>query len=283
MTAQDIARRVAIDFQSVSPAALRLVGLLGQSSLSNEEVVEVLKLDTSLTAKLLRACNSPSMGFAEPVGSVNQAILLLGHHEILRMVLALTFGDRLARPLSGYAVEAEELWRHSLMVAVAAEAISREAREAHLDASLAFTGGLLHDIGKLGMDQALDQPTQAAVRYLVAEHGQSRVAAERKILGTDHAEIGGCLLSLWNFPEQIIEGVANHHAPRIDPSPGFSGFLCVANWLAHIAGSAPGWDAYALKAPEEVEQSFGLTAQKVEGLVLTVRESFERAESLIKL
>ena len=276
-----MASKVAVMFQAVSPVALRLVGLLEKSGLPNEEIVNLLKHDTLLTAKLLRACNSPSLGFAEPIGCVDQAVLLLGHQEILRMVLALAFGEALARPLEGYAVEATELWCHSVVVGLASEVIAQETAALHVDQAIAFTAGLLHDIGKMAITQALTADRQAAIRYRIAELGNSRIEAERAVLGTDHAEVGGCLLSLWRLPEQIVEAVANHHEPISRPCCQLSALLCLANCVAHLAGSAPGWEAYAINPRGELAAAFALSPEKLEILVIKVREAAQRAEFLM--
>jgi putative nucleotidyltransferase with HDIG domain len=279
MTAWAMASK-ATNLAAVSPAALKLIGLLDQPDIANEDVVEVLKYDTVLTAKLLRVCNSPSLGFVETVGSVDQAVLLLGYKQILHFVLALALGDALAVPMAGYAVAENELWRHSLMVAVAAETLCRQEPGLNADPATAFTAGLLHDIGKIAMNQALTAECQMAVRYRIAEHAASRVEAERAVLGTDHAEVGGYLLSLWRLPEGIVEGVANHHAPLVEPRGRLSVVVYLANCLAHLAGSAPGWEAYALKTDSRVAGALELTPEKLEGLVLQVRESCEQAQPL---
>src|ERR1043166_2291335 len=103
MTAKEMVAR-AKDLPPVSPAALKLVSLLDQPSISNEDVVTVLKHDSVLTAKLLRACNSPIFGFEEPVASVDQAVLLMGHQQILQVVLSLTFSSAMSVAMPGYAV-----------------------------------------------------------------------------------------------------------------------------------------------------------------------------------
>jgi putative nucleotidyltransferase with HDIG domain len=280
MTAKEIASKAA-NLAAVSPSVLKLIGMLKQSGLANEDVVEVLKHDTVLTAKLLRACNSPSLGFDEPISSVNQAVLLLGYQQILQMVLALTFRETLIAPLSGYAVEANELWRHSLIVAVACELVSHSRPGLNAEPAMAFTAGLLHDIGKLAINQTLTPESQAAIRYRIAEHGASRLEAERGVLGTDHAEVGGCLLNFWRLPEEIVEAVANHHDPVLEPRCRLSSVVYLANCLAHLAGSAPGCEAYALKMQSRVTTAFELTPETIEGLVVQVRESYERAESLM--
>ena len=237
MIAKEIAGKAATQ-ALVSPAALKLMGLLEQTEVGNQEVVEVLKHDPILTAKLLRACNSASLGFAEGISSVDQAVFLLGFLRILHMAQVLALGDALAVPMPGYAVAANELWRHSVMVAVAAELLSQIGPAPGANPAIAFTAGLLHDIGKLALSQELTAERQASIRYRVAEHGESRIEAEREVLGADHAEVGGCLLSLWRLPQMIVEGVANHHAPVAQPRGRLSAVVYLANCLAHLAGSA---------------------------------------------
>jgi len=280
MTAEEMASKT-MNLAAVSPAALKLIGLLKESELANEDVVGALKQDMALTARLLRVCNSASLGLGGTVGSVDQAVLLLGYQQILRLVLSLALGDALAAPMPGYAVAANELWRHSLIVAIAAENITLRASGLDTDPAIAFTAGLLHDIGKLAMNPALTAECQAAIRQRIAEDGASRVEAEREVLGADHAQVGGCLLRLWRLPERIVEGVAHHHAPVAEPRGRLSAVVYMANCLAHLAGSAPGWEAYALKINSPVAATFDLTPERLDGLVLRVCESCERAESLM--
>src|ERR1700743_384439 len=153
MTAYELVAKVK-NLPPISQAALQLVNLLDEPAVSNEDVEQVLKDDNALTAKLLGALTSPYLGLEEPVSSVDQAVLILGHHQILHIVLTLAFGGAMAVPLTGYAVEANELWRHSLTSATAAEFLVSNAFDLNVDPPVAFTVGLLHDIGKLVLNQA---------------------------------------------------------------------------------------------------------------------------------
>jgi putative nucleotidyltransferase with HDIG domain len=218
MTATELVNKVK-NLPPVSNAALRLVSLLEQPEVSNDEVVQALKCDNVLTAKLLRACNSPYFGLDEPVSSVDQAVLILGHQQILHIVLTLAFGSAMVVPMPAYAVEANELWRHSLITATAAEIVADSFPKLNVDTPVAFTVGLLHDIGKLVLSQALTVEFQAEVRQLVEHEKYSRVEAEKKVIGTDHAEVGAQLLQSWHLPEEIVEAVANHHHPVLKPRP----------------------------------------------------------------
>ena len=280
MTARELILQLK-DLPPVSPTALKLAGLLNRATQHNEDIIEVLRYDSALTARLLRACNSSWLALHEPVASVDQAVLLLGHQEIIRFVLALGCGGALRKPLPGYAVEQGELWRHSLAAALAAERIAAAA--GHFEPAVAFTAGLLHDIGKLVLHQALTPEAQAAIRKRIEEGTDARVEAEKGVLGTDHAEVGASLLRHWRLPDAIVEGVAHHHDPAITPTLGLSAVVHVANCLSHLLGEAPGWDAFAIRAQEPVVEALGLSAEGIEQIVISIHESLQLTDQSLAI
>jgi putative nucleotidyltransferase with HDIG domain len=282
MTAYELVAKVK-NLPPISQAALQLVNLLDEPAVSNDDVVQVLKYDNVLTAKLLRACNSPYFGLEEPVSSVDQAVLILGHHQILHIVLTLAFGGAMAVPLVGYAVESNELWRHSLTAATAAEFIVTDGVDINIDPHVAFTIGLLHDIGKLVLGQVLTPENQTNIRALIADKKNSRWEAEAVVLGTDHAEVGGALLQVWNLPEEIIEGVAHHHQPVVDPEPKLSAVAHLANYVAHRLGSAPGLESYAALVDMRVAEAFSLTPARIETITDGVKTSCDRVDQLMSM
>jgi putative nucleotidyltransferase with HDIG domain len=281
MTAPEIIARVK-NLPPVSQAALKLVNLLEQAAISNDEIVHVIKCDNVLTAKLLRACNSPYFGLDEPVASVDQAVLMLGHQQILHIVLTLAFGGAMVVPMPGYAVEASELWRHSLLTATAAEIVAGSG-ELNVEAPVAFTVGLLHDIGKLALSQAITPEFQIEIRQLVEQQGCPRTDAEKKIMGADHSEVGACLLKSWNLPEDIVEAVANHHHPVCLPRPRLSLVAHMANCLAHLAGSAPGWDGFAVRVDPDAIKTLNLDEARLEAMVAEVRDAYDRVDQFMNM
>jgi len=282
MTAYELVAKVK-NLPPISQAALQLVNLLDEPAVSNEDVVQVLKYDNVLTAKLLRACNSLYFGLEDPVSSVDQAVLILGHHQILHIVLTLAFGGAMAVPLAGYAVESNELWRHSLTAATAAEHMANNGIDMNADPHVAFTVGLLHDIGKLVLGQVLTPEHQTNIRALVEDRRNSRWEAEKVVLGTDHAEVGGALLRSWNLPEEIIEGVSNHHSPVVDPDPKLSVLSHLANCLAHRISPSPGLETYATFVDLKVAEAFSLTPARIESFTEEVRAACDKVDQLINL
>jgi putative nucleotidyltransferase with HDIG domain len=274
MTANELVAKVK-NLPPVPNAALRLIGLLDTTDTSNDDVVQVIRCDNVLTAKLLRACNSPYFGFSDPVASVDQAVLVLGHQQILHIVLTLAFGSAMATPLPGSATDSNDLWHHSLTTAMAAEVVVNSGLDLNVEAPVAFTAGLLHDIGKLVMGQVLDAGQQSAILGHISLNGVPRVEAERAILGTDHAEVGAWLLKSWNLPEDIVEAVANHHRPVLEPHPRLSVVAHLANCAAHLAGFAPGCETSAVHVDNQVMEQLGVTPEIMGRLVIEVRDSSE--------
>jgi putative nucleotidyltransferase with HDIG domain len=281
VNANDLIARVK-SLTPVSTAALNLVGLLDQPTIDNDDIIRVLKFDNVLTAKLLRACNSPFFGFVEPIASVDQAVLILGHQQILHIVLSIAFSSSLGPPQKSYAVPAKELWRHSLITALASENIAK-SQDGAGNTSVAFTAGLLHDIGKLVMYHVLTPDYLSAIQARVVQGGLSRLDAEKEVIGVDHAAIGECLLQAWRLPEDIIEAVAHHHNPVSKPQPRLSSVIHAANCVAHLIGSDLGWEAFTVNADAGVVAALGIDREKLDELMIAAHDSMSQVESLMRV
>jgi len=280
MTAHEMVAKVR-NLPPTSAGALQLFGLLGQIATSNQAVTTIIKRDSVLTAKLLRACNSPALGLKEVVDSVDHAVLLLGHWEILRMVTALAFRDPLDVPLHAYSIAAQALWRHSLMAAIAAELAVAAGLNVGLTSSTAFTVGLLHDFGKLVTTQFLTREALVAARERFTD-GCSTVEAEREVLGTDHAEVGAALLYLWRLPAQVVDAVALHHQPVLRPQPGSSALAWLANQTAHQTEAVrSGQQFRALAIDARVADVLGFNSAQLEDLVGRTSQAYEQANRVL--
>ena len=267
----------------VSQAALKLVSLLDRPSTDNDDVVQVLKYDTVLTAKLLKTCNAPSFGLGEPVSSVDQAVLILGYEQILHTVITLAFGSVMTSPSGAFTTAANELWQHSLIAATAAEAVLQHLPGINAQPNVAFTDGLLHDIGKLVFAQTLSAEQLAEIRDRAERKLISGTDAEREVLGIDHGETGAALLQSWRLPESIVEAVANHHRPVLKPETRLSVLVHIINAVAHHADAVPGQNSHDLKIADGVANELGITAEKLEKIVADARSSFEHVNRFMAM
>lgn len=264
-----------------SPAVAQMLALLGRPESDNEDITRVVKQDGVLSAKLLAMCNSAALGLAAPVSSVDQAVMYLGHAEIHRLVMALSFGGAMAPRLPGYAMDENALWRHALLTALATEKVVAATRGLAFDASVAYTAGLIHDLGKVLLSHALDAPTRTAVQRLVESGATSLVEAEKSVLGTDHAEVGAYLLQQWRLPEALVEAVANHHCPPVASGVALSAVVHVGDVVAHGTGSCSGWGSFAVRADESVLAALGIGPLEVQNLIIETFDAIEKAEAMI--
>ncbi|HTV41411.1 MAG TPA: HDOD domain-containing protein [Candidatus Sulfotelmatobacter sp.] len=267
----------------VSQAALKLIGLLDRSSTDNNDVVQVLKHDTVLTAKLLKACNAPSFGLGETVSSVDHAVFMLGHEQILHTVLTLAFSSVMAAPTQAFTAGANELWQHSLIAAAAADTVFNHLPGLNAQPTVAFTAALLHDIGKLVFAQTLLPEELADIRDRAERKLISGTDAEREVLGIDHGETGAALLQSWRLPASIVEAVANHHRPFLKPEPRLSVLVHIANAVAHHSDAVPGQSSHDLKIDVAVCKDLDINPKKLEAMVADARQSFKRVNRFMAM
>lgn len=270
----------AQDLKAPSPSVIKLLGMLSQDGADNEEIIEVIAHDSIVSSKLLGMCNAAVYGLVTPVTSIDQAVLYLGHSEIHRLVMTAAFGGVLSPALKGYAIGEQQLWKHSLLTAHVAVIISDRTPHPVIDPAIAFTGGLIHDIGKNVISRALTPEFQATVLELIEKKEHSLIKAERAVLGTDHAEVGARLLRNWRLPELLIEGVANHHKPASTPHAKLSTLVHVADLIALEAGCAPGIGSYAAQTDEAAVNALGLLPADLENLVLEAYDTLADVEGM---
>ena len=283
MTATEIISQVK-DLPVVPETARKLTKLLSEPDTHREDLIQTLRCDNVMTAKLLRVCNSAHTGLSSPVASIDQAVLVLGDNAIFRIVCAIGFGGAMGFSMPGHAVEANGLWSHSLSTGMGAEYLTETEQYGDFQPSIAFTAGLLHDIGKVVLNHILTPKLRADIRARISDEGRSRVEAEKIVLGADHAEIGGCLLRRWALPEVLVEAVANHHAPITKPVVQLSAVVYLANNAAHLSGPSPGGaDVFALRPGPSVAELLGLEQQRLEQMITSVHGAMKAANQFLSV
>jgi HD-like signal output (HDOD) protein len=173
--------------------------------------VNLLRTDPVLTIGILRVANSPLFASRVEITDVRQAVTYLGM-DLVRSLAVTTamrglIGGR-PNPL------ALSFWRHSLAAALTCKHLSREA---HIPPEYAYTAGLLHDVGQLGLMRlfpAYSQTVGGAV-----ESGESLIGAEARLLGIDHCQAGQWMLSVWKLPLGLQNVAAGHESAPSEAAP----------------------------------------------------------------
>ena len=248
-------------FPSMPGAAVKLLALIDDPEITVAQIEKILRQDAGLTANLLKLTNSAYFGIPSKVGSVRQAVLLLGLKRLIQMVIASCVSAIMDKPVPGYDLPAGELWRHSLAVTVAAEGLVTELNvEA---AEEVFTAALLHDVGKLVLGEFVADDFKKIEKAL--SRGVTFETAEDMVLGTNHADIGARILSQWSLPPDIVNTVRWHHDPEsADQSDMMLDIVHVANVLCLMIGIGVGRDGLQHQPSGVVIKRLGLETHHLE-------------------
>ncbi|MEZ4503307.1 MAG: response regulator [Dehalococcoidia bacterium] len=199
---------------------------------SMRKVGDLISQDVAMTAKVLQLVNSSFFGAPKRVGSVSEAVLMLGLNVIRDLMLTESvFGAYMA---DGALELVEPIRDHSDFVGgLAYEIAAAEGADLQVrgDAQLA---GQLHDAGALVL--AANMPMEFRKAAAVARmRNIERWQGEVELFGADHGEVGAYLLGIWGIPDPIVEAVAFHHRPAQAPTHGFTPLTAVhvADALAH--------------------------------------------------
>jgi putative nucleotidyltransferase with HDIG domain len=203
-----------------------------------ENVAKLIAQDPVMTAKMLQVVNSAFFALNREITDPGDAVMFLGAERTKSLImLAKIFSQFDKTKCTGFAPES--LWAHCLKVGELARRIARSQGFDAKACELAFTAGLLHDIGKLLLAANLPDSFSQALA-IGREKKILGAAAEQEIYGTTHAEVGACILGVWGLPLGILEAIAWHHSPRDARHSGFTILTSVhaANALIYETGGA---------------------------------------------
>lgn len=208
---------------------IQLIDLFRQPDVDADEIVTLLRRDPALSVEILRRCNSSFFAVDSPVMDINEAVFRMGFYEVYQITITL-FGMQAMTPkekVTGFQVEA--LQRHSNIAAVAAGALALDVGESE---GIAFTAGLLHDVGKIVLALG-EREKYVAVMEDCQRTGASLSETEKTLFGFNHDEIGARLLQRWGVPLDVVAPVLGHN----DPTPGgkLQRFVIITNLASRVA------------------------------------------------
>ena len=188
------------DLPPMPKVLFKIQKLLLDPNSDTEQIAEYIETDQALAARVLKMANSPFYGMTGKVSTIRHAAIILGFQTLSELTTMAGFSAIMGRKLLGYEYNSDELWKHSLAVALASKLIAEKINPDL--ANDALTAGLIHDLGKLILDPyVLDQ--REAFDEFIEDENQTFLIAERQILGFDHAEIASEICSYWKFPESL--------------------------------------------------------------------------------
>ena len=213
------------------PIVLRLLDVLSSDDVEIRELVSLVSSDPAFSAQILQVANSPLFGFRSQIDSVQSALVVLG----LRRVRALTMTVATANHMKAV-LKIEELsrcWRHMLACALLTEELARSCGKFE---ERAYTAGLLHDVGRLGL--LLAHPAEyAELLRNATRNALELLDCEKQMLGMDHCEAGRLLAAQWNSRRSYRSS-----PPAIMIRRPITNWTC-SPWYTWVAGWPTAWDS----------------------------------------
>lgn len=244
---------------------------------------KVISLDPVLLARVMKLINSAYYGLNQEVTSLVRAIIMLGLNTVKNLALSTAVLGALGTQGKGSALNLDGFWLHSLCVGVTAKFLARLRNVPAADIETYFFCGLLHDIGKVPLNnRAPDDYLQAL--QASAEQRVSLVQAETLTLELTHADAGALIIQAWKLSDDIQDVVAFHHRTDYNgPYKDLVQTVSLADYFANIAEIGFSGNRFPSPPPAEVYKSLGLTWSQVEALEPQVRQEIERAKVFLKL
>jgi len=246
--------------------ASKVMQIVNDPKSNAEDVAKFISKDVALTSKVLRLANSAFYGIPRTISSVNSAIVILGFNTIRSLVLSASVIKVFPAKPGAVSFDRKSFWKHSFMVGIAARMLAQILRRRKLvDLEMAFSAGLLHDIGKLILEQ-FAEAEYLPILKTAREKGLPLYQVEKSLLGIDHAEVSGMLADKWQMPLELKVPICMHHTPLEEREmPEMAAIVHYANHLAHVKGSGSMERETFAPLIREVEKvlSLGMTEEEL--------------------
>lgn len=258
----------AIDNLPPMPQVMhRAQAILNDPTSSFKDLEKLINTDQAFAIKVLKLANSAYYGRMKQVSSIQDAAVVIGMKSLGELITLSCASSLLSQSLRGYDLPAKSLWQHSIGVAFGAKII---ATKKHPDlVNDAFSAGLIHDAGKLILDEYVYQ-RKTLFQEFMSDDQQTFLEAEREILGFEHAEIAAKVCEKWNFPQTISTAIRYHH----QPSQLLGNKLA---YIVHVADEITAWigmdiDGITLEISDNSLEVVGIEMEEITPIADQVSE-----------
>jgi len=190
---------------------LHITSMFSDEDYDISAITQEIKKDQVLSARILKICNSSYVGLLKNIESIDQAVIYLGSKTMLQMIVTAQVNKFISSSDKGYSLCRGGMFHHALATARLSEQIA--ILHGLIRPDVAYTSGLLHDIGKVVLDQYISGAQPLFYRLMREKQEDSQII-EQEILGMDHNQVGLLLAESWNLPDVIKDAILFHHTPE---------------------------------------------------------------------
>ena len=238
-----------------------------------KELSNLFETDQAIAAKILKIANSPYYGYSGKITSIQRASVILGHKTLVELLTVIGTAGLLGNKLEGYWLDSGALWKHSLAVAFGSRIIANTIKPAL--SNDAFTSGLIHDVGKLILDQHVKERWELFQNFMDdGEH--TFLDAEKKILDLDHAEVASEVCKKWNIPEPLIVAIRYHHHPSQSNGSELAYIVHVADAIAMMTSLGMGIDGTLYQMDDTAMEFLNLREENLNDIMGQVLEAIQK-------
>lgn len=272
----------------LSPTVTKVITICNQRDTSPADVSKIISVDPVLMAKVLRLINSAYYGLPQKVTSIVRAIIMLGINTVKNMLLSTAIMSTLGNRKNFNALEMIEFWKHSLAVGVTAKLIAKNHRLPPEIQEEYFIGGLLHDIGKIPLNNRFSEDYHQALDLSEDTH-QPLYLAENQILGINHALVGKLIAENWNLGLDIADTICHHHSES-----SYSGdnralvyVVTLADYLVNTLGIGNSGNSYPMDIDAGVlsflSTHMDVSYDRLKSVVKDIKDEIEKAQIFLKM
>lgn len=269
------------ELPALPTTVMKVVNLTQSDTSSAGDLSKIISMDQSLTASVLKLCNSPFYGLQRKVDSVQQAIALIGFEAVKGLVVSLSVKGTFNKSTDGYLLEEGELWRSGIACGFLAQKIAMEADHGLKD--VAFTAGIMRDIGKVICNKYLLSEF-SRIMELAQNEKINFNHAEKKVMGFDHGDIGGRVAKKWSFPPHLADAILNHHTPSNaeEKSRKLISMVHIADVICLTMGIGVGGDGLYYEMDAEAAKLLKIDEEKMEALMGFLLDSMDKIDVFLR-
>ena len=255
----------------------RAIQLLSDPNSSVQAIVDAIELDQSITANVLRLCNSAYFGRRRRVPSLKEALVLIGFNRLIEII----FDHESIGLFFAHDAQYTELWRHSVGCALLSGIVSKRLNRRTTPAY--FTAALLHDIGKVALAVSFRDYLGEIKKCIQKEH-LSFTEAEKKLIGVDHAMLGGILMETWSCPKPIVEAIRYHHTPSLaSTNQEIVQRVYLCDLISAMMGIGDVVDEMSYQAYEEIWKQYNLKEEDKDWFIVQLKDRFHFVKEVLNL
>jgi len=262
---EEIVARIKGDLPTLPAIVTHILKIIFDEGSSIKDISKIVRLDSALTSKVLRIVNSAAFSLPKQISTVDHALAILGLETLKKILLSLSIFDTIFQEEKADCLfNKSYFWRHSLAVANVAQNIAHGLCYEHADE--AYVAGLLHDVGKIILEQILKEDYTNYLKKLMINPTIMSIQSEDEYLSVNHALIGKLALEKWALPESLQKVVALHHGTKEKDSEiidELTAIVSVADFLCWTQALGSFKVFFHPTLPPEIEKIINLKDLKI--------------------